>query len=142
MTYRGERKHSKKREAILEVIRSTECHPSAQWVYDKLKPVIRDLSLATVYRNINLFIKEGLVVSCGVVGGEERFDGTTSPHPHTICVHCGKVADTPIPQGKTMEMIEDSWKIERPPEAGQNFSIDFRKTVFYGICQDCLNSAR
>jgi Fur family peroxide stress response transcriptional regulator len=139
MDYFRERKHSKKRDAILELIRSTESHPSAQWVYEKLKPVIRDLSLATVYRNINLFIKEGRVVSCGVVNGEERFDGTASPHPHTICVHCGKVSDLPCPQSETIKTLEDSWANDGQMEADRSFSIDFRKTVFYGICRDCLN---
>jgi Fur family peroxide stress response transcriptional regulator len=140
MDYLRERKHSKKRDAILELIQSTECHPSAQWIYDKLRPVIRDLSLATVYRNINLFIEEGLVVSCGVVGGEERFDGVASPHPHIICVRCGKVSDLPCPQGETIKALEDNWKNEERSGAGENFSIDFRKTVFYGVCQDCLNA--
>jgi Fur family peroxide stress response transcriptional regulator len=142
MDYLKERKHSKKRDAILELIRSTECHPSAQWVYEKLKPVIQDLSLATVYRNINLFIREGLVVSCGVVNGEERFDGTASPHPHTVCIHCGKVSDLPCPQSETIKTLEDGWSNGGQPEANRNFSIDFRKTVFYGICRDCLNGAK
>ena len=64
-----ERKYSRKREAILETIRSTKCHPTAQWVYEQLKPRIPDLSLGTVYRNISLFRQEGKLVSVGVVNG-------------------------------------------------------------------------
>ena len=48
-------RHSPKREAILECLRSTTCHPSAEWVYAQLKPRIPDLSLATVYRNLARF---------------------------------------------------------------------------------------
>ena len=49
------RNYSKKREAILEKIRSTTSHPTAEWVYRELKEEHPDLSLGTVYRNIGLF---------------------------------------------------------------------------------------
>jgi Fur family peroxide stress response transcriptional regulator len=93
------RKHSKKRDAVLKAIRSTHSHPGAQWIYDTLKPSIPSLSLGTVYRNINVFLEEGAIVSVGTVGGEERFDGRVSPHPHLICCRCGKVADLPCLSG-------------------------------------------
>lgn len=80
------RKHSRKRDAILACLRSTTCHPTAEWVYQQLKPAIPDLSLGTVYRNLSMFKDEGLVISVGTVGGLERFDGNTSP-PHTLRLH-------------------------------------------------------
>jgi len=52
---------SKKREAILNVIRDTDCHPSAEWVYQQLKPTHPDLSLGTVYRNLIFFQNHGTV---------------------------------------------------------------------------------
>ena len=58
-------RHSPKREAILECLRSTTCHPSAEWVYSQLKPRIPDLSLATVYRNLARFRAEGAVQVIG-----------------------------------------------------------------------------
>jgi Fur family peroxide stress response transcriptional regulator len=125
-----ERKHSKKRDAILQIIRSTKSHPSAQWVYDQLKPLIPDLSLATVYRNINLFQEEGTVVSVGVVNGEERFDGYVKPHPHFICSRCGRVLDYSCSNIENLKQIVDD-----PPQG----SIDYRKTVFYGLCDHCVD---
>ena len=59
-------RHSPKREAILECLRSTTCHPSAEWVYAQLKPRIPDLSLATVYRNLARFRAEGTVQVIGL----------------------------------------------------------------------------
>lgn len=73
-------RHSPKREAILECLRSTTCHPSAEWVYSQLKPRIPDLSLATVYRNLARFRAEGAVQVIGCVDGEDRYDGNTAPH--------------------------------------------------------------
>ena len=83
--------YSRKREAILSAICSTDIHPTADWIYQKLKPIYPDLSLGTVYRNIARFKEDGLIISVGVVEGQERLDGTTAPHAHFICSKCGCV---------------------------------------------------
>ena len=86
-------KHFRKRDAILTCVRHTTVHPSADWVYARLKPEYPDLSLGTVYRNLSLFKEQGLIASLGTVGGVERFDGNTDPHVHFICARCGAVLD-------------------------------------------------
>jgi Fur family peroxide stress response transcriptional regulator len=133
------RKHSAKRDAILEVLRETTVHPGAQWVYDRLKPAIPDLSLGTVYRNLNLFRQEGLALSLGVVNGEERFDGITEPHPHLICGACGAVEDIPVSDLAAFEegigrALRSSLGEE---ESSGGEGIDFRRTLFYGLCKNC-----
>ncbi len=65
------RRHSRKRDAILECLRCTTSHPTAEWVYNQLKPTIPDLSLATVYRNLAMFKAEGTIDSVGVYNGLE-----------------------------------------------------------------------
>jgi len=86
-------KHFRKRDAILDCIRSTKVHPSAEWVFSQLKPQIPDLSLGTVYRNLSLFRQQGEIISVGTVHGVERFNGNTAPHVHFICTGCGAVLD-------------------------------------------------
>ena len=86
-------KHFRKRDAILTCLRETDCHPSAEWIFNRLKPQIEDLSLGTVYRNLALFKEQGLAISVGTVNGIERFDGNTAPHVHHICTTCGEVKD-------------------------------------------------
>ena len=96
------KRYSKKREAILKVIQATEAHPSADWIYQQLKPEYPDLSLGTVYRNLAAFRQEGIISSVGVVKGQERFDGNTCPHCHFVCTVCGEVEDlhrVPLPEG-------------------------------------------
>jgi Fur family peroxide stress response transcriptional regulator len=136
----GERKHSRKRDAILRVIQSTKSHPGAQWVYDQLKPEIPDLSLGTVYRNINFFREQGTVTSLGVVNGEERFDGEVRPHPHLVCSRCGRVTDLPCPDSELFtalaEKIPALLRMEGSGDTGE-FRIDYRRTVFYGLCSHC-----
>jgi Fur family peroxide stress response transcriptional regulator len=124
-----ERKYSRQRDAILEVIRSTASHPGALWVYERLKPRLPGLSLGTVYRNITFFRKEGLVVSLGVVNGEERFDGDAAPHPHVVCRCCGRVADLPCAEASGIPEVKT--------EGNPGFIIDYRRTVYYGLCSRC-----
>jgi Fur family peroxide stress response transcriptional regulator len=122
------KRHSKKRDAILQEMLATTRHPGAQWVHERLKPRIPGLSLGTVYRNIGFFVREGLVRPLGVINGEERFDARVEPHPHRVCVCCGRVEDAPFPGGELLKGLgaEDG-----------GFQIDFRKTVFYGLCSRC-----
>lgn len=120
------RKHSKKRDALLEVIRSTKDHPGAQWVYDRLKPEIPGLSLGTVYRNIKVLREAGELISVGEVNGEERFDGRTAPHLHAVCKKCGAIKDLPDTE------LPEAFTISLP-----GFILDMQSTVFYGTCALC-----
>ena len=84
---------SKKRDAMLALLRRSHCHPSADWVYRELKAQYPDLSLGTVYRNLNRFCETGQAISLGVIDGYEHFDGDTSRHAHLVCRQCGSVVD-------------------------------------------------
>ena len=131
------RKFSAKREEILDLLQSTKVHPGARWVYEQLKSQtlgrvpggIPGLSLATVYRNLNIFCQEEKILSLGTVNGEERFDGIPQPHPHFICSCCGAIFDLPLNNVKSL--LKGNLYKEK------SFLIDFRKTVFYGLCKEC-----
>ena len=125
-------RYSKKREAILDAIRSTEEHPSADWVYQKLKPDYPDLSLGTVYRNLARFKEEGVVVSVGTVNGQERFDGMVKPHAHFICKDCGSVMD--------FHGMEQDVEMDRQVEEKYGMKIDHHELVFYGTCPHCTQT--
>ena len=123
------KKHSKKRDAILACIRQTKCHPTADWIYQQLKPEIPDLSLGTVYRNLSLFKEQGLITSLGTVQGIERFDGNVDPHVHFICSNCDAVIDLhqiAVPQELSSSVAETSGCY---PESCQ--------LTFTGLCSNC-----
>ena len=121
------RKHSRKRDAILACVRATTCHPSAEWVYQQLKPSLPDLSLGTVYRNLNLLADAGEILSIKTPGGS-RFDRTVEPHAHIICTSCSRVIDVPLPfdaqlDAKASEQI--------------GWHVTSHYTIFEGLCPDC-----
>lgn len=122
-------RYSKKREAILNAIRGTSCHPSAEWVYRHLKPRHPDLSLGTVYRNLDFFQKRGLVQSVGVVQGQERFDAIVTPHSHFICNCCGSVLD--------LSDIRLEPDLEQTVSTQYGFAVERCELTFYGLCSSC-----
>ena len=121
-------RYSRKREAILSAIQGTSCHPSAEWVYQQLKPQHPDLSLGTVYRNLTFFQARGLIQSVGVVQGQERFDAVTNPHCHFICNCCGCVLDLPITLGDDLELA-----VSRQ----YGLMTERHELTFYGLCPSC-----
>lgn len=127
------RKHSRKRDAILDCIRGTDCHPTAEWVYQQLKPRIPDLSLATVYRNLTLFKQEGQIISLGVVQGLERFDGNVQPHVHFICTGCGAVLDLPTME-VPLSLRQEAVRAVRGRVTGCSL-------CFEGLCHTCLQES-
>ncbi|MBO5917441.1 MAG: transcriptional repressor [Oscillospiraceae bacterium] len=125
-------RYSKKREAILMALRDTEGHPTAEWLYQKLKPEHPDLSLGTVYRNLTLFREQGQIRSVGVVDGHERFDANTADHPHFVCEGCHAVIDIPG--------IEDDRQVERAVSHTYGFAARHHDLTVYGLCGDCMQS--
>jgi len=123
-------KQFRKRNAILDYLRHTDTHPSAEMVYNHLKQSIPDLSLGTVYRNLSMFKDKGEITSLGTVNGVERFDGNTAPHVHFVCTGCDAVADLPriaVPEALNQEVHTQT--------GGQ---INMCQLTFIGQCKKCL----
>ena len=125
------KRYSAKREAILQLIQSTKSHPSAEWVFQQLKPQFPDLSLGTVYRNLATFRQEGALTSVGVVNGQERFDAETAPHTHFICGSCGQVCDM-------FDLIVPE-ELVNAPSQNEGVRVDHYQLTFQGVCKECLD---
>lgn len=123
------KRYSKKRQAILDLLKNTKEHPSAESIYQQLKPIYPDLSLGTVYRNLKEMEGDGTIASVTVVNARERFDGRTDSHTHAICTDCGKIIDLDeitLPQELLLHAGEAA-----------DFSIAYAKLQFVGVCDDC-----
>ncbi len=124
-------KQFRKRNAILNYLRSVTNHPSAETVFTELKQEIPDLSIGTVYRNLNLFKQQGLAVSVATVKGVERFDGNTDPHVHFICTECDAVIDM-----MDMEVPESLKEIAQNCCGG---NVTDCQLTFTGLCKNCTD---
>lgn len=121
-------KYSKQREAIKEYLASTDSHPTADAVYLHVKEQFPNISLGTVYRNLNLLADIGEIIKITTPDGADRLDACTKPHYHFYCKKCMRVIDMPL---DTIEFIDQI--------AGEKFDgeIDSHTIMFYGICGEC-----
>ena len=127
-------KHFRKRDAILDYLRGTTAHPSAETIYTDLKIQIPDLAMGTVYRNLTLFKQQGLVSSVATVSGVERFDANTAPHVHFICTDCDAVIDLHEMQ------IPDS--LHATAACCSGGKVSGCQLSFTGVCRACTNSMK
>lgn len=121
-------RRSVKREAMLSLLRSVDCHPSAEWVYERMRRDYPDISLGTVYRNLRQLEGEGLIISVGVVNGQERFDGNTAPHGHFVCSGCGAVMDVEVPEDDGVTAYA---------ERALGVRVRGRDVRLWGTCREC-----
>ncbi len=123
-------KYSRQREAIKEYLMNTNEHPTADTVYMSIRGVYPNISLGTVYRNLNLLAEQGEILKINCQDGCDRFDGNAKLHYHFLCKKCGKVMDI------EMDPIDHINTI-----AGANFTgkVSGHVTFFYGYCPDCCD---
>ncbi len=123
---------SKKRDAMLALLRSTHCHPGADRVFRELKLQYPDLSLGTVYRNLNHLCQRGLIRRVGTVDGQERYDGVITPHSHFICDRCGAILDLPehSPGRDWLEAVGVQY----------GFQAEGCEFIVRGVCRDCVGA--
>ncbi len=124
---------SKKRQAIYDCLCATGTHPTADWIYQQLRPSFPDLSLATVYRNLGQLKAAGLIQSVGVVAGQERYDAKLHPHSHFICTRCGSVLDL-----MELQLPDD---LTAQAEAASGCKITGHSLRLTGLCPRCRQDA-
>jgi Fur family peroxide stress response transcriptional regulator len=119
---------TKQRRVILDILRATDTHPTADWVYSKARRQIKNVSLGTIYRNLNLMTKESLIKKFDFGFGLSRFDGCMDPHSHLICDNCGAIIDLPAEhEPEKIAQLENK----------TGFSIHSYEIELHGICPKC-----
>lgn len=121
-------RNSKQRTRIMELLRSTDTHPTADWIYEQLKKEFPSLSLGTVYRNLSFLVDQGDVKKIHFGSTYDRFEANVKPHYHLICESCGKILDLEMPIYN--DLNEQAKKLT-------TFTIHHHKLEFFGICQEC-----
>lgn len=123
-------KFSRQRESIKEYLSQTKEHPTADTVYMHIREKYPNISLGTVYRNLNLLVDLGEIIKLSPGNGSDRFDGNPLPHYHFVCTKCSCVQDLDITPGALDH-------INRIAEAGFNGEIQGHSVFFYGKCSNC-----
>ncbi len=119
-------RYSKQREVIGEILQSTKAHPSAAEVYKAAREIIPNISLGTVYRNLDALSHDGEAQTF-VVGDIAHFDADVSSHPHFFCKKCGRVSDLECDMQKLVSLINGL----------EGCEIDRETILIGGICSNC-----
>ena len=122
------RHQTRQRARILAWLRETDSHPTAAQTHDALVRELPNLSLGTVYRNLEVLVSEGAIGEVPSAGGGVRYDGNLRPHHHFICESCGAIDDV---------------HLQAPPELARKLRRARGRTAqriridFYGFCESC-----
>lgn len=121
-------KFSRQREAIKDYLFHTKEHPTADTIYMNIKEQYPNISLGTVYRNLNFLLEQGEIIKVDCGDGCDHFDGNVKPHCHFVCHECHRLID--LDPEPVNQMIAIANK-------GFDGDIEGNVTYFYGICGDC-----
>ena len=121
-------KATPQRIAICRFAASSREHPTAGRIYDEVRKQHPTVSLATVYKTIDLLKWHHIIQELAIVDGDKRFDSNTKTHLNLICVKCGEIRDSDNP------VIKDS--VEKAAEE-ESFNITGQNLTLYGVCHQC-----
>jgi|TARA_Y100000310_G_scaffold39192_2_gene36794 Fur family peroxide stress response transcriptional regulator len=111
---------------ILEYLRSVKTHPTAEIIYDAVKKQVPTITLATVYRNLNLLANKGKILRLEM-GNEFHFDADIGRHQHCVCRKCGKIYDV-------FQKEISKYAMEKINYDG--FNPTNVQVIFYGYCKN------
>ncbi len=121
-------KRSKQRERMLELLGQAAIHPTADWLYQNLKNEFPNLSLGTVYRNLNILVEQNLIQKLPFGSTHDRYEIIKNPHYHLVCEQCGCIIDFDMPQYT---------KINEQAQKMSGFNISRHRIDFFGTCEKC-----
>lgn len=119
-------KRSKQRERMLGLLGQTEIHPTADWLYQKLKKEFPSLSMGTVYRNLTILVEQQLIRKLPFGSTHDRYEVNRNPHYHLVCEKCVRVEDFNMPQ--YTEINDQAQKMS-------SFNISRHRIDFFGLCK-------
>ncbi|MBI2469486.1 MAG: transcriptional repressor [Candidatus Rokubacteria bacterium] len=115
------------RRLILTVVRGTETHPTAEWVHAEVRKRLPRVSLGTVYRNLRILARQGLLAEIQQ-GPSARFDARVGRHHHFTCSGCGRIFDLDEPVDP---------RLDARVAARTGFRVSHHRVEFYGLCRTC-----
>jgi Fur family peroxide stress response transcriptional regulator len=120
------------RQVLYEVMRGMRGHPSPEEVYAGVRQQIPTISLATVYKNIHLFVESGVLREVSLHHGSRRVELAAEDHHHAVCSRCKAIFDIDESELGPMhrqERLSGGFLVER-------YAIDI-----IGLCAACQKGA-
>ena len=121
------------RQAVLEILTTSDTHPTVDQIYERVRIDFPMTSRATVYKTISLAKEMGAVMELEFSKGSNRYDGKRPyPHTHVICMKCKQVMDADD---------LDTTALKQEIVRNTGYRIDNQRIDFFGVCPDCQNES-
>ena len=121
-------KYSRQRELIKKAVLLNPVHPTAEDVYNMLRKDNPNISLGTVYRNLNKLLEIKVIQKIPVPNAADHFDGRTDMHFHIVCTECGKMHDVEFSGCNECNQLT---------QIKTDYIVKGFNLIFYGICKKC-----
>ncbi|POR03606.1 Fe2+/Zn2+ uptake regulation protein [Alkalispirochaeta sphaeroplastigenens] len=119
------------RTAVCGVLARRDDHPTAQAIFEELKPDFTSLSLTTVYQTLDALVKTGAITSLGSAGDDAiHFEVNTAPHINLACLTCHRICDL---ESRVVH------KLEEEVQASVGSRVLSGRVVYYSECLECDN---
>ena len=126
------RKYSKQREIVLDILKKSYNHPTAEEIFAEARILDNNISLGTVYRNLDILCEDQVIEKIPTPTGKDRYDFKKTEHSHAICEKCGKITVFPHPINIK--------KLQKDIKDQVNFELSQDEIRIIGICENCKNS--
>lgn len=127
-------KMTPQRTAIVRLFSREHSHPTAQALYERLRPDFPTMSFATVYNTLDALARSGQSGTLRL-GNAARFDPNTAAHHHAVCTLCSSVFDIPV-----ATLSADEIERKRVEREAPGFKVDHVEFYFRGTCAACRTS--
>ncbi len=120
--------------AIVRELAADPAHPTAQELFERLRPALPTMSFATVYNTLDALAAAGLCAALSLSPGAARFDPNMAPHHHAVCDRCGLVRDVPCEQA-----VAEPARALSPSalHAAPGFVVRSVERIYRGLCAAC-----
>lgn len=120
-------RNTKQLEVIWAALQHDKSHPTADQVYEKVRRKLPNISLGTVYRNLQKLVADNKLQVL-ILGRSQHFDPLVERHQHFICERCEQVYDVRLYRQREI-------KPAKLPHDG--FKVTSHQLAFYGTCKEC-----
>lgn len=121
-------KATPQRIAICKFALGSREHPSVQRIYQEVKKTHSTVSLATVYKTLQILKETGLIQELNFPKDQTRFDPYLEPHINLVCLQCGNIQDV-------NDMVAQ--ELVKRIVAGRRFTLVGQRLDVYGVCEKC-----
>ena len=120
--------------AILASLQRRHDHPSAEKIYQEVRPQLPAISFNTVYKTLEILCRKGLILKVNPLHETARYDGETGLHAHLVCRRCHTIADL----YRQPEVPANLDKKDKKAAAEiQGFRVEYQSLTLWGLCPQC-----